>query len=142
MAHERGDGVQQTRPQADPRPGQADAERRDQARREGRRADGRQAQEGLAGAHGEDGMQEQVVQAVHGVHPVQQPPDLRHRAPRHLEGDGLVTPHAPAVQPPQTEREPGPDGQEHRRTGPVPDVHGPHFVGFSTASWLLTEYLN
>jgi hypothetical protein len=62
---------------------------------------------------GEDGVHEQVVQAVHRVHVLQQPPDLRHRTLRDLKGDALVAPHAAAVEAPQPDREHHGRGNRH-----------------------------
>ncbi len=126
VAGHRRDGVEETGPQADPRSGQPHTQGRDQAGGHGRRAHRRQAQHDLARVDRQDGVHEQVVQAVHRVHVVQQPPDLRDRAPGDLEGDALVAPHAAAVQAPQPDPEHRRHGNRHGHRARAPRMSDRH----------------
>ncbi len=109
VAGHRCDRVEQPGPQPHPRPDQPGAECGHQARGDRRRAHGRKPEDDLVGVDGEDGVHEQVVEAVHRVHPLQQPPDLRQGTARDLEGDRLVPPHPAAVETPE------PEGEHHQR---------------------------
>ena len=101
--------------------------RPDPRSRRPRRARGRA--ERPLGVEGEDGVHEEVVEAVHRVHGVQQLPDLRERAPRHLEGDRLVPPHPATIDPPQTDPEHDEYGYEHGDGNlRTLDDHAPDFV--------------
>ena len=117
VADHRGDRVQQTGPEADARARQTGAERRDEAGGRGGGEDGREPQEDLAGVEGEDGAHKEVVQAVYGVDLVQQLPDLRHGAPRDLEGGRLVTPYASPVEPPAADHQHDGHGDRGDRDG-------------------------
>lgn len=88
-------------PAGEPRPRRADAGGGQCRPGHGGQPEGREA----AVPEREDGVQEQVVQAVHGVDAAEQFPECAERAVGDLVGDRLVAPHAvPAVEPPQSER--------------------------------------
>jgi hypothetical protein len=151
VAGQRGDRVEEAGPEADAGAGQADAEGRDQAGRRRRAAHGGQAEGDFSGVDGEDGVHEEVVQAVHRVDAVQQVPDLRHRAPPDQERDALVAPHPAAVEPPQPQREHHGHRHDHgddprTRPSPVPvltltlAVHLADFVLLASSYRRLTVY--
>ncbi|MEI5103288.1 hypothetical protein RB200_38110 [Streptomyces sp. PmtG] len=113
---ERRHRVQEPRPQADARAGEARPERRDEPGGGRGGEHGRQPYGDLARAGREQGVHEQVVEAVHGVHGAQQPPDLGQGAARHLERDALVAPDGAALDAPEADGEHD-EGREEREGG-------------------------
>ncbi len=123
VAHEGGDGVQQSGPQAHPGAGEPTADRADEPRGDRGRHHGRQPEHHLVGAERQERVHQQVVQPVDGVDAAQQAPDVGQGTARHLEGGPLVAPHRAALQPPQAEGEHHGGGHDHRhehREGPSP----------------------